>query len=326
MNQQLFEAQHTILWDKMEQWLLIALANPNSKKLPPYEGDFSHDYRHLCQHLSLARERLYSSHLIERLHQLTMNAHQILYAAKSGYLSAFILLLIRDFPYAIRQDIKLVFICGFLFFGTGLLSGLVTFYYPEAIYLMMDDSTVQKFEAMYEPTSHHFYQSFRGSDSDIAMFGYYIQHNISIDFQVFAGGILFCLGTLFYLFFNGVFIGAVAGHITQVGSATTFFPFIIGHGAFELSALIFASVAGMKLGIALISPGRLSRTRALQQAARQSIVIVYGVIIFSVLAAFIEAFWSSSTFFSHDVKYLVGTFFWLLVLLYFLLLGKHHET
>ena len=41
------------------------------------------------------------------------------------------------------------------------------------------------------------------------MFGYYIRNNTGIGFQTFAGGLLLGLGTLFFLVFNGFYIGAV---------------------------------------------------------------------------------------------------------------------
>ncbi|WP_431357264.1 stage II sporulation protein M [Pseudomonas jessenii] len=37
---------------------------------------------------------------------------------------------------------------------------------------------------------------------------------------------------------------------------------MIGHGAFELSAIALAGAAGLKLGWALIAPGRLPRAVA----------------------------------------------------------------
>ena len=68
------------------------------------------------------------------------------------------------------------------------------------------------------------------------MFGYYIKNNIGISFRTFAGGMLFGLGSVFFLVYNGLAIGATAGHLTQAGFASTFYPFVAGHGSFELTA------------------------------------------------------------------------------------------
>ncbi|MCY1431701.1 hypothetical protein D9M71_476760 [compost metagenome] len=44
------------------------------------------------------------------------------------------------------------------------------------------------------------------------------------------------------------------------------------------------------------------------------------------IAAFIEAYWSSVTQFSATVKYLVGAMLWLLVGAYFLLGGRQRQA
>ncbi len=125
------------------------------------------------------------------------------------------------------------------------------------------------------------------------MFGFYIMNNIGIAFQTFASGVLLGLGSLFFLLFNGLMIGSVAGHLTQIGYVQTFWPFVIGHGAFELTAITFAGAAGLKLGWALLAPGRLTRGEALRLAARRSVQLIAGVIVLLLLAAFTEACWSS---------------------------------
>jgi uncharacterized membrane protein SpoIIM required for sporulation len=49
--------------------------------------------------------------------------------------------------------------------------------------------------------------------------------------------LLLGLGSAFFLIFNGLMIGAVAGHLTRIGFGQTFWSFVIGHGAFELTAI-----------------------------------------------------------------------------------------
>ncbi|MNJ77006.1 hypothetical protein D3C77_744130 [compost metagenome] len=50
--------------------------------------------------------------------------------------------------------------------------------------------------------------------------------------------------------------------------------------------------------------------------------LVAGVILLLVIAAFVEAYWSSMTLVEPQVKYLVGAGLWLLVGLYFGLVGR----
>jgi uncharacterized membrane protein SpoIIM required for sporulation len=103
----------------------------------------------------------------------------------------------------------------------------------------------------------------------------------------------------------------------------TFYPFVIGHGAFELTAITFAGAGGLKLGYALLAPGRRSRRLALLETTRASMPLVYGMTFMLLLAAFLEAFWSSGALVDPQSKLWVGALFWLLVLIYFVLGGRH---
>ena len=154
------------------------------------------------------------------------------------------------------------------------------------------------------------------------MFGVYIWNNIKIGFQVFAGGLLFGVGAVFFLLFNGFVLGAVAGHLTQIGYITPFYSFVAGHSAFELTAIMLSGAAGLKLGYALIAPGQLTRKAALIAAARNATRIMYGAAGMLLCAAFIEAFWSPLTEVPPPVKYAVGVALWLLVIVYFVAMGR----
>ena len=128
----------------------------------------------------------------------------------------------------------------------------------------------------------------RQSDSDFMMFGFYIMNNISITFQLFASGLVLGLGTLFYVVVNGVFIGAASGHLINAGYQSTFFQFVIGHGSFELTALVVAGGAGFMLGHALLAPGMVGRLAALRLVAPRAVRIVMGAALMCLIAAFIE--------------------------------------
>ncbi len=80
------------------------------------------------------------------------------------------------------------------------------------------------------------------------------------------------------------------------------------------------------MGWALLAPGRLPRGEALRLAAKASIRMIVGVILLLLIAAFIEAYWSSMVRPSHPVKYLVGGGLWLLVIGYLVFAGRNHHA
>jgi len=181
--------------------------------------------------------------------------------------------------------------------------------------------TASEFDDMYSSSAESIGR-FRTSDTDWAMFGNYIRHNIGVAFQCFAGGLFAGLGSIFFLAFNGAFGGAIAGYLTERGLGHTFYSFIVTHAAFEITAIILAGAAGLRIGHSLLAPGRQTRVRALISASRESVVLVYGFTAMLLIAAAIEAFWSSARWLPVSVKYGVAAMCWTAVIAYFTLQGR----
>ena len=70
----------------------------------------------------------------------------------------------------------------------------------------------------------------RDAGDDWMMFGFYISNNIGVAFQCFASGLAAGFGSIFFLVYNGAFVGAVAGYLTERGLGDTFFSFVVTHG------------------------------------------------------------------------------------------------
>ncbi|MBO3274967.1 stage II sporulation protein M [Pseudomonas schmalbachii] len=322
MKQSLFEQRHQGEWKRFAKRLEQLEGGKKNGDSTPV-GDFAADYRRICQQLALARERGYSSHLIDQLQQLAMRGHQQFYRHRSHLGSRMLGFLVAGFPRLVREEWRSIAVASLLFYGSLLLMGVLVYGFPDLVYSLLSADRVAEMESMYAPdTSRLGPMGARDTGDDWQMFAFYIMNNIGIAFQTFASGLLFCLGTLFFLLFNGLMIGAVAGHLTQIGYVETFWSFVIGHGAFELTAITFAGAAGLKLGWALLAPGRLSRGEALRQAAARSVRLIGGVIVLLLLAAFVEGYWSSVTAFGPRVKYAVGALLWLLVGSYFAFAGR----
>lgn len=321
MKQSQFESHNQASWIDFAS-KLEALER-SRKNTVADSKNFASEYRHLCQQLSLAQARGYSNHLIDYLQQLALRGHQQLYRHRSTIGSQLLGFLLTGFPRLVRTEWRFVLCASLLFFGSLIIMGLLVYLFPNLVYSIVDPQQVASMESMYDPDARRIGpMSERGSGDDWMMFGFYIMNNIGIAFQTFASGLLFGLGSLFFLLFNGVMIGAVAGHLTQIGYSETFWSFVVGHGAFELTAIALAGAAGLKLGWSLLAPGRLPRGEALRVAGASSIRLVAGVVVFLLIAAFIEAYWSSMTFATAHIKYAVGTVLWIAVLSYLTLAGR----
>ncbi|MBM7061702.1 stage II sporulation protein M [Pseudomonas sp. UL073] len=320
MKQSLFEQRNQSAWQRFTQQLD---ALERGKASRDTSAHFSSDYRHLCQHLALARERGYSSHLVDQLQQLAMRGHQQLYRHRDHLGARLIGFLLGGLPRLVRQEWRCMVAASLLFFGSLIGIALLVYLFPDLVYSVISPEQVGSMEQMYDPDARRLGRfGERDSGDDWMMFGFYIMNNIGIAFQTFASGLLFGLGSLFFLLFNGLMIGAVAGHLTQIGFGETFWSFVIGHGAFELTAIALAGAAGLKLGSALLAPGRWPRSEALRLAAKPAVQLVAGAALLLLIAAFVEAYWSSMTYTTPLVKYVVGAGLWLLVLAYLLFAGR----
>lgn len=308
MKQHSFEQQHGATWQRIE----AALENPA-------DGDncrvLAEHYLVLCQHLAIAKERLYDAALIDRLNNLVLALYRELYRYRADTRLNLYAFFRRDFPFAIYRHRLFILLSFLAFVLPGLLAAGWTYFDADAIYSMLDAPQVRQVEAMYDPEAEKIGRE-READTDIFMFGFYINNNISVAFRCFAGGLLLGVGSLLVLLFNGMFIGGVAGHLTRLDYVDTFYPFVVGHGSFELTAIVFSGAAGLRLGYAIIRPGPFRRLESLRLAGREVVPMLYGIVLMLIIAAFIEAFWSSSTLIPNEVKYASGALLWVLVLMY----------
>ena len=324
MKQSLFEQRHQPQW----QAFTVQLEQLEQGKAKASDlAGFPHQYRRLCQHLALAQERGYSSYLVDPLQQLALRGHQQLYRHRSQLAAKVLSFVLADFPRLVRAQWRFVLAASLLFFGSLVGVALLVFLFPDLIYSIVSPQQVAEMQSMYDPAASHLGRAAeRASSEDWMMFGYYVMHNIGIAFQTFAAGLFLGLGSVFFLIFNGLVIGAISGHLTEIGYGQTFWSFVIGHGAFELSAIALAGAAGLQLGWALIAPGQLTRGESLRLAAHQSVQMLCGVMAFLLIAAFIEAYWSSTTSIAPWLKYLVGALLWLLVATYLIFAGRTHHA
>ena len=115
-------------------------------------------------------------------------------------------------------------------------------------------------------------------------------NNIRVTVMSFAAGILLCLGTAFVLLYNGVVFGAIGGMAFGVGNGDRFLALVTPHGVLELSCIVVAAAAGLRMGWAIVVPGAKTRLEALTVEARRSMEIVLGTAPWLVLAGIVEGF------------------------------------
>ncbi len=330
MRQDSFCTLHAAQWARFEQLLALTTRKKRHRADGIVDGSevtradlvtLPAEYRDITHQLSIARSRGYSLGLISRLESLALRGHQVLYQRRHPFFESLLAFLAHGFPTQFRDAWRVVAVSAGLFFGSIVFAAGLVSIYPDTVLTLIEPNALRQIEDMYDPARSKLGRP-RDAGDDIAMFGFYIRNNTGIGFQTFAGGIVAGLGTLFFLLFNGLHIGAIGGHLTMQGFAAPFWSFVAGHSALELTAIVISGAAGLRLGWPLLSPGSRTRARALVEGARSAVGLVYGAAGLFLLAAFVEAFWSSSASLAAELKYAVGGLLWVLLWSYLLLAGR----
>lgn len=328
MRQEHFIVRHQAEWLAFEQWLDARAARPRRARADRgwrglADEDLPAAYRRLCQQLGLARRRGYSPQLVARLQELMQRGHAVMYRPPLPRWRRAFEFFLADMPRLVRAESGVMWASLALFAIPLVASFLAVQLKPELIHTLMDTQQVAELEAMYDTASS---KLGREAESDLMMFGYYIFNNIGIGLRTFASGLLAGVGPALALAFNGVIIGGVAGHLQLSGHGDPFWRFVAGHSAFELSAIVIAGGAGLRLGLDMLAPGRRRRVDALVEGGRRGARLCLGVFAMLLAAAFIEAFWSSIGWIPAMVKYSVGGGLWALVLAWLWFGGRDRDA
>ncbi len=240
-------------------------------------------YQRASSQLSFARGHYDNAELTAELTTLVANANAALYRRTSSPTATFRRFFTIFFPAAVWHLRKVV-----------LVAALVTFLPTIAIgtWLGNDDVSLDALapeatQAAYvDEQFEDYYSSAPAAEFATAV----LINNIRVSFLAFSVGILFGVGTLFILAYNGANLGMAWAVFIAAGQQSKFFGLIIPHGLLELSAIVLAGAAGMSIGFALLAPGDRHRSAALAEESRRAIVVILGLILVFTMAGFIEGF------------------------------------
>ncbi len=284
-------AQREIAWRELDT-LLVQLAN--RRKLSAEEvlrlGEL---YRSTCTDLMLAEHHDLPRETVAHLQALVARAHNLVYRASGFQFRDLGRALFYSAPQRLRHDPALR-LAALVFWGVFLFSAALSAGRPDFARRILSAQFLESIDHMYaEPVNAPRHDGLERNDT--AMTGFYIQHNTSIGLQCFAWGIVFGLGSLYQLFSNGLIFGTLFGYMTTRPHGANFFEFVTAHSAFELTAIIVASAAGMRLGWGLVDTQGQSRIASLRREAANSLPAVGVAVVLFVLAALVEGYVSASS-------------------------------
>jgi len=312
-----FERKNQKRWVEYER-LVTAL---EKGRKDPMAAEMPRRFREICTDLSLAESRMYGARITEPLNALVIRGYELIYRKSRGGWSKVAEFLVAGFPQAVRREKHLFWLCNAVFWLPFLGMMLSASHEIRWVQALLGADGMASMEKMYGGRDQQIAHLREEYGSNFMMFCFYIYNNVSIDFRIFASGMAAGVGTLFFLLFNGLYLGAAAGYVNHACDPESFWSFVSGHSSFELLGMVISGMAGMRLGLAILKPGRLPRTRALAEASQQALPLIYGAALMTTVAAVIEGFWSAQMIPS-DIKYAFGIGGWVLCTAYFLTAGR----
>lgn len=305
-------------WRELERTCMM-MESRRARSLGPVTLQrFAALYRAACADLALADAYQLPPNTIHYLHQLVGRAHSQLYPSRSFVFSAWGRELLYELPQRLFRDncLRLAFIVFWGVFLAAMASAYMSPKFAEEV--AGKDAIHQLEESFNEPPTR------RDPNERAFMVGFYVNHNASIGLQCFGAGLLAGVGGLFITISNAGLLGAMFGHMATVSQKANFFHFVTAHGPFELTAIVLAAGAGMRLGFALIDTRGWTRSASLRRARREAVPTACLSVILFCLAAVIEAFISPSAL-PYAVKASVAVLSTCILLFYFVILGYPQE-
>jgi uncharacterized membrane protein SpoIIM required for sporulation len=245
-------------------------------------------YRQVASDLSTLRQDRTSAALALQVNHLLARAHHIIYSSRKSSWRNLLLFLWEGYPRVFRQQI------GFVFAATALL--LVGMVVAAGMALADPRFTAELAgpRVMSAIARHHMWTESIVSIAPQAASGI-MTNNLSVSFGAFGGGLLFGLGSVYALFFNGLLLGAVAVACQQAGMSLPLWSFVCPHGSLELPAIAIAGAAGLRLGYGMLFPGMYRWKDSVAQAGGEAVKLVSGTIPMLFVAGCLEGFFSPSS-------------------------------
>lgn len=262
---------------------LVAEARGRAERLGPAKVlELGRRYRAAVADLALARRSFPGDPVVARLEQTVARARHLVYGSQARRRSPWSFLA-TGYWQRVGERPALLAVSGALLVVPLVLCAVWARDDPGAAARVVPEM----FQGVTEPKS-------RGADlglssAERAAFSIDIfVNNIRVAFAAFAGGISAGLLTAAALLYNGVLIGVVSGLAIESGNGDVFLQLVVPHGVLELSCIVVAGVAGLRMGWALVDPGRRRRGEALAAEARVAVELVLGTAAWLVVAGLVE--------------------------------------
>ena len=244
-------------------------------------------FTYLVDDLSYAKTFYPYGNTVRYINGIAANIYLSIYKNKKEKKQRLITFWTTELPLVIRKHHRLL-LFTFLFFLSFILLGVISAYNDQTFvrsilgvrYVDMTERNI----ANGDP-----FGVYKNGNS-LSMFIAIAFNNIRVAFLCYSMGIFAGIGTLYFLFTNGLMVGVFEYMFFHHNMGFQSILVIFIHGTLELSAIVIAGCAGLTLGNSLLFPGTYTRMQSLKHAAKDSVKIIISLVPVFIVAAFFEGF------------------------------------
>ncbi len=251
---------------------------------PSHKADI---YIDVSSDLSFAQSHYPHAEITSYLNDLTVKLHNEIYKEKHESWRRVITFWKHEVPLTMWRERKYLLISLVIFIisiAIGIISTLYEDSFPRLI--LGDNYIDMTLENINEGKPMNVYSM----DSTMGSFLEIMFNNVKVAFLAFIFGIFTSVAVGYFLFSNGVMLGAFFTFLYAQGVLGQSWTAVMLHGTLELTAIVVAGAAGIAFGNGWLFPGTYSRMTSLKRSAKRGLKIVVGTVPVFVVAAFIEGF------------------------------------
>jgi len=249
--------------------------------------DLARRFTYLVDDLSYAKTNYPFSKIVKYINGIAAGIYLSIYKNKKEQRNRFSFFFKTELPLILYNNRK-VLLFALLFFLLFMAIGIFSAWQqPSFVRTVLGDAYVNMTEdniAKGDP-----FGVYKDQDS-LTMFLYIASNNILVAFKCFFFGLLFSIGTLYFLFTNGLMLGVFEQMFFSHGVGMQSILVVFIHGTLEISAVVIAGAAGMIMGNAILFPKTYTRIYSFKQGAKDGVKIIISLIPVFIVAALFESY------------------------------------
>ena len=306
VNATRFRAAHEADWARLEQLVTVmekkSLRRLSDEDLLALPGL----YRTTLSSLSVARDTSLDRALIFYLEQLSTRAYFQIYGVQTPAGRQIGRFFAQQWPEAVRALWRETLACVVLTVGAAILAFVLIGSDPSWFYSIIPEALA----GGRDPTASADYLRSTIYDEQkdwlLTFATFLFTHNSQIAIFAFALGFAFAVPTILLILYNGMMLGAFFAVFASKGLGPNLAAWLMIHGTTEIFAICISGAAGIRIGMAVAFPGRLSRMEAAVRAGRVAATAMVGTVIMLGAAGLLEGV-GRQTILDDGLRALIGT-------------------